>query len=100
MEQTIFSDEKQFSLDGPDDWRSYMLETTTNDHIKRQCGVSTVMVWMMAMSNGIFSFEVIKATMHFGEYIKPLSENVVLIIKLNYANNWYLQEDNSPVHKS
>jgi len=52
----------------------------------------------MAMSNGLLSFEVIKGTMNSGEYIKLLSEKVVLIIKLNYENNWYIQEDNFPVH--
>jgi len=29
-----------------------------------------------------------------------LSHNVVPIIKLNYEENWFLQEDNAPVHKS
>jgi len=34
------------------------------------------------------------------KYIKFLSEKIVPIIKLNYPDNWYLQQDNSPVHTS
>ena len=58
------------------------------------------MVQMIAMPNGLLSFEVFKGTINSIEYIKLLSEKVVPIIKLNYADIWQLQEDNSPVHKS
>ena len=98
----MFSNEKRFSFNGLDDWRLYMQRITINYHIKRQCGCGAVMVWIMAMPNVLLSFKVIKGTMNSGEYIKLLSEKVVLIIKLNYFDNynWYLQEDMSLVHKS
>ena len=80
---------------------------TTGDHIyvihvkrKRQCKGSGVMVWMMAMPNGLLSFKVIQGNLNADGYIKLLSDSAVPIIKLNYGVNWYLQEDNSPVHKS
>jgi len=99
-ELTIFSDEKRFSLDGPDDWRSYVQNSSPNYRIKRQCKGGSVMVWMMTMPNGLLSFKVITGKMNSDGYIKMLSESAVPVIKLNYWQNWYLQEDNSPVHKS
>jgi len=97
---TIFMDEKRFSLDGPDDWRSYMNNSSPSYHIKRQCRGGSLMVWMMAMPNGLLSFKVITGNLNSDGYIKLLSESAVPLIKLNYGENWYLQEDNSPVHKS
>ena len=43
-ENTIFSDEKRFCLDGPDDWRSYMPKNQNIMRQKRQCNGGGVMV--------------------------------------------------------
>ena len=67
-----------------------MLKITTNYHIKRQCWLGALMVWMNAIPNGLLSFEVIKGTMNSGEYNRLLSEKFVLIIKLNYVDNYQL----------
>ena len=45
-EKTIFSDEKRFSLDGPDDWRSYSSISQKRHRIKRQCVED---VWKLMM---------------------------------------------------
>jgi len=42
-ELTIFSDEKRFSLDGPDDWRSYVQYSPSNYRMKRQYKGGSVM---------------------------------------------------------
>ena len=97
---TIFSDEKRFSLDGPDDWRSYLPNSNQNYRMKRQCKGGGLLVWMMTMPNGLLSFKVIRGNLNSDGYINLLSENAVPIIKLNYGVNWCLQKDNSPVHKS
>ena len=47
-DQTDFSDEKRFSFNGPDNWR------TCHEHMvrcKRQCQGGDVMVWMMVLPN-------------------------------------------------
>jgi len=58
------------------------------------------MVWMMAMPNGLLSFNSITGNLNSDKYVEHLSKNVVTIIKLNYGKNWYLQQDNAPAHKS
>ena len=84
---TIFSDEERFSLDGPDDWISYLCNPRQTYRIKRQCKGGGVMVWMMAMTNGLLSFQ---GNINADGYIKILSDSAVPIIKLNYRVNWYL----------
>ena len=39
-ERTIFSDEKWFSLDDPDDWKSYMQKEKKNYHTKGNVGAA------------------------------------------------------------
>ena len=68
--------------------------------MKRQSQGGSVIVWMMAMPNGLLSFKVMKGNMNSDGYINLLSESAVLTKKLNYRDNCWLQEDNSPVHKS
>ena len=68
--------------------------------MKRQGGGGGIMVWMMAMPNGLLSFNLITGNLNSDKYVEHLSKNVVPIIKLNYGENWYLLQDNSPAHKS
>lgn len=99
-EKTVFSDEKRFSLDGPDDWRTYI---SKNEHIsrqRRQCRGGGIMVWMMALPNGLLSYNVVKGKFNSEAYIALLRTSTVPILKLNLGTDFWLQEDNSPVHKS
>lgn len=97
---TIFSDEKRFTLDGPDHWSSYITKNSNIQRIKRQCKGGSVLIWMMAMPNGLLSFRVIEGTLNSSKYIELIDDYVVPIIKLNYGQNFWFQEDNASVHKS
>lgn len=99
-ENTIFSDEKRFSLDGPDDWRSYMSKNDLNIRQKRQCGGGGTMVWLMVMPNGLLAHKIIFGKFASVNYIELLKQMVVPIVKLNFDENIYFQEDNASVHKS
>ena len=99
-EKTIFTDEKRFTLDGSDDWRTYIHENDQDFRINRQCKGGGVMVWIMVLPNGLLSFKVIEGKFNSTEYINLLKKNIVLIIKLNYGNHFWFQEDNASVHKS
>jgi len=48
-ETTIFTDEKRFTLDGPDNWRTYVQKNRKYTHQKRQCKGGSVMGWMMVL---------------------------------------------------
>ena len=76
-EKTIFTDEKRFSLDGPDDWGSYVDKSSKNYHVRRQCGGGGVMIWMMGMPNGLLSFKVIAGNLNSEKYITLLAHNIV-----------------------
>lgn len=99
-EKTIFTDEKRFSLDGPDDWRSYVRNNFSSSRIKRQCGGGGVMVWMMVMPNGLLSFHFLEGKVDSKMYIDLMKIHVLPTLFLNYGLDFYLQQDNAPVHRS
>lgn len=99
-ERTVFSDEKRFCLDGPDDWRSYYSKNTNLVRQRRQCNGGGIMVWLMIMPNCLLSYKIIHGNFNSVGYIKLLSESIVPIIKLNFGLDIWYQEDNSPVHKA
>ena len=96
--KTIFVDEKRFSLDGPDDWRSYVPISHKLYHNKCQCGGDSILLWLLVVPNGLLSYRVIQGNLNAEKYINLL--RTVLVIKLNYGDDFVFQEDNSPVHKA
>ena len=99
-ETTIFSDEKRFSLDGPDDWRTYVQKSQKVIRWNRQCGGASVMIWLMVMPNGLLTYRVVEGNLNAEKYIDLLRISAVPIMKLNYGDDFFFQEDNSPVHKA
>ena len=99
-EKTVFSDEKRFSLDGPDDWRTYVTKNEEFYKQRRQCGGGSIMVWLMALPNGLLSYKLIPGKFNSNAYIELLQNSVVPILKLNFRDDFWLQEDNASVHKS
>lgn len=99
-EKTVFSDEKRFALDGPDDWRSYVLKSEEIYRNRRQCKGGSIMVWMMALPNGLLCHSIVEGILNSEKYIDLLKKIVVPIIKLNYGDDFVFQEDNAPIHKS
>lgn len=99
-ETTVFSDEKRFSMDGPDDWRSYVRKSESIIREKRQCKGGGIMVWLMVLPNGLLAHRIISGKFSSSNYITLLSEMIVPIINLNFGKNFWFQEDNSPVHKA
>lgn len=99
-EKTVFTDEKRFTLDGPDCWCSYVRDSKCLTRQKRQCHGGGIMVWLMTFPSGILAYRVLQGKFDAIQYIKLLQDMIVPIIKLNCGNDFYYQEDNSPVHKA
>jgi len=97
-ERTIFSDEKWFSIDGPDDWRSYVSKNEISTRPRHQKKGGGIMVWAMVLPNGLVSFKILDRGFKSPKYIELLSETIVPICKLNYANDFWFQQDNSRIH--
>jgi transposase len=99
-ERTIFSDEKRFSLDGSDCWKSYLTKSSSFYHQCRQCSGGCVMVWMKVMPNGLMTFSFIEGKFCSRDYIILLKNKPLPIMYLNYGMNYTFQQDNASVHNS
>lgn len=99
-EKTIFSDEKCFYMDGPDDWKTFVDKSSNHIREKRQCKGGKIMVWLMVQPNGLLAFKIINGKFNSSEYIKLLSEKMVPLMKLNFGEDFYFQQDNAAIHKS
>ena len=82
--RTVFTDEKRFSLDGPDDWRTYVSHCKHVVQCKRQCKGGGVMVWMMVLPNYLLSFHTTEGNFRSADYVKLLKDKVLPIIMLNF----------------
>ena len=96
--QTVFSDEKRFSLDGPDNWCTYVKGKEKNIRQIRQCEGGGLLVWAMVMPNGLISHKIIRKKFNSSDYLSLLKEQAIPIMKLNFGNNYCFQQDNAAVH--
>lgn len=51
-ETTVFTDEKKFNMDGPDNWSTRTHPNNSVTRNKRQMGGGSLMVWGIIMPNG------------------------------------------------
>lgn len=98
FQKVIFSDEKRFSFDGCDDWRSYVPMGQKIYHKKRISGGGSVMVYMMMLPTGLLSYRFINGNFNSSKYLNILSELTIPISKLNMGDDFFLQHDNSRCH--
>jgi len=97
-ERTIFSDEKWFSLDGPDDWRTYVQKSEFIYRPRHQKKGGGIMVWAMVLPSGLLSYKILCRDFRSPTYVDLLCNTIVPICKLNYGNNFWFQQDNSRIH--
>ena len=99
-ENTVFSDEKRFTFDGPDNWMTYVKKNSKYIRQKRQCHGGGIMLWLMTLPNGLLSYHSIIGSFKTHQYIALLRNYVVPTMKINLGNNFYFQQDNASVHTS
>ena len=97
---TVFNNEKRFTLDGTDDWRTYALASEQVVRSKRQCKGGGVMVWMMVLPNYLLLFHIIQEKFRSEDCIKLLKVKVLPIIMLNFGKDYLLQQDKASVYQS
>ena len=56
------------------------------------------MVWAMILPNGLISYKILCRDFKSPTYIDLLCDTIVPICKLNYENNFWLQQNNSRIH--
>lgn len=99
-EKTVFTDEKRFSLDGPDNWSSYHSKHTKLIRQCRQCKGGGIMVWGMVTPGGTLYYQFITGKFNSNGYVELLANYAVPHIINDLGSDYYLQQDNSPVHIS
>ena len=95
--ETVFTDEKVFSLDGPDDYKTYTMKNESLSKKRRVCGGGKVMVWLMALPNGLLAHRIYRGMFNSEKYIDLLSNRMLSVMGLN-LRTFVLQADNSRIH--
>jgi len=54
----------------------------------------------MVMPNGLISHKIIRQTFKSTNYLCLLKNQAIPIMKLNFGDKYYFQEDNASVHKA
>ena len=58
-----------------------------------------VMIWLVSLPNGRLSYNLISGKFKADAFIELMQTSVVTILKLNFGNGFWLQQDNASVHK-
>lgn len=101
--KVIFSDEKKFSLDGPDGFKSYVDRRGPKIHApmrpKRQAGGGSVMIWACITSSGRLFYKVINGKYKSHDYLCDLKQVIIPWIKERFSGQQFIfQQDNASVH--
>ena len=100
-QNVVFSDEKRFKFDGPDNWCSWYDPFDPPSRIKRQLGGGGIMVWGMTMPDGEIVVEKLEGKVDSGKFISLLKHRVKPRLISKYTNNNFLfQQDNCKIHVS
>lgn len=101
--EVVFSDEKRFSLDGPDNMGSYVEKR--NDliigprRIKRPMGGGGVLVIGAICSRGTIKVKVIDGKYTAAKYLQDLRDTFLPWIRSEYPHKkWIWQQDNATIH--
>jgi len=117
FENSVFTDEKKFNLDGPDNWyiftynlcyydnTLYRHTWTSKQNIKisrqrRHTGGGGIMYWGMLMPNGLISLKKVIGNLNSEKYIHLLDSYAVPLMKMNATPNCHFIQDNCSSHKS
>ena len=103
--KVVFSDEKRFSLDGPDGYKSYIDKRGRKVQVplrkKRQMGGGSVMVWGCITSDGSLFIKFIDGKYRSTDYLKDLKTLFIPWMDNKFGGrNYIFQQDNASIHSS
>lgn len=96
----IFTDEKRFTLEGPDNWSSYIDLERKNTRDRVRCGGGGYMIWGMISSTGLFWIKFLDGNINSEKYIEVLTEAKCILDENFGDDNYIFQQDNCSVHTS
>ena len=101
-QHVIFSDEKKWTLDGPDGSQCYWhdLRRETRWLRKRQMGGGSVMTWGAFGFDGKSDLCIVPGRMNSIQYCNMLSECLLPVAARIGGQSWIFQQENAPLHVS
>lgn len=97
----VFSDEKKFKFDGPDNWCSWYDPFDPLPRIKRQMGGGGIMVWGMTLPSGEIYVRKLEGKVDSDKYISLIKHHVKPYLKSVFKDQKYIfQQDGCSIHTS
>jgi len=96
--KVVYSDEKKFNLDGPDNWKSYQKQNQPGKRKKRQAGGGGIMCFGLIFSSGILCVKKITGKVTASSYQSLLSSFAVPLMFDLMGDDFLFQQDNCSVH--
>lgn len=97
----VFTDEKRFSFDGPDNWFSWYDPFNPPARIKRQMGGGSLMVWGATLPSGELFVVRLDGKVNSTVFTRMLDTNVTPLLNSKYGQGgFFFQQDNCSVHVS
>jgi len=97
FKNVIFTDEKKFNLDGPDNFCTWINENMALTRNRRQCGGGGIMVHGAMGYDGYFRITKIQGNLNGTQYLEVF-QNLTSDLNARYKE-FTIMQDNAPVHK-
>lgn len=99
--KTVFSDEKRFCFDGPDNWCSWYDPFDSPVRIKRQMKGGGIMVWGMCFPDGQIFVTKLEGKVDSIKYCNMINKEAKSVMEKHFGSeDFFFQQDNCKVHVS
>ncbi|KAF0708957.1 hypothetical protein AaE_013030 [Aphanomyces astaci] len=100
--RVVFSDEKQFNLDGPDGYQKYWHDKRQpkQQRMNRQQGGGSVMIWAAFSWLRKSRIALLQGRQDSETYVYTLSEFLFPFAHLHHGTDFVVQQDNASIHSS
>jgi transposase len=101
-QRVVFSDEKKWNLDGPDNLHSYWHDLRQEPRIfkRRQMGGGSVMTWAAFGHSGQTRLQVVDGRMNSKQYTEMLEKCLLPAGRRIGGSRWIFQQDGASIHTS